>query len=417
VPQHFTVQLIPPATLTVRDHPGQARSLSNRVVVADMRTSGEGDPRVRVGDEVVGVAAAWGSSVRPVTSAAAFMDIMARRGAHEAITVHLRRMVPLLSLPGFSWLAGRGVSIAGTLPVIPLRVEARRIDNSTARLRVKEIEALTTATTLSAYVTERVGCGDWAHTGWSSYEAHKLITTALQLGCPAEAVSVFKSAFGFTLSPANTAAQLLQSLSDQAPVQFSAQSVTSVYLPVNNAVCTSAVKAYGRMRNSAAAVQVWHWLECTLCQAVDAQFLSAVLHVCAKAKKVQLAERIFWSDFPSRNLSYATATVNSMIFLYAKLKKADEALRVYQDVLLARSMTGNIVTYGALVKVCFELDSALYCAILICVLIGSGSVQYRQARSARHRDGDRAWLAVDGPAAEHGAIQPAAGAQRANPQP
>jgi pentatricopeptide repeat protein len=122
-------------------------------------------------------------------------------------------------------------------------------------------------------------------------------------------------------------------------------------LPVNNAVCTSAVKAYGRLRNSGAAVHLWHWLEGTLCQAVDTQFLSAVLHVCAKAKKVQLAERIFWTEFPVRNLPYATATVNSMIFLYAKLKRADEALRVYQEVLVARSMPGNIVTYGALVKV------------------------------------------------------------------
>ena len=48
---------------------------------------------------------------------------------------------------------------------------------------------------------------------------------------------------------------------------------------------------------------------------------SALLYVCAKAKRVREAENLFWKAIPARNLSYTVATANSLMFMYAKLNK------------------------------------------------------------------------------------------------
>ena len=40
------------------------------------------------------------------------------------------------------------------------------------------------------------------------------------------------------------------------------------------------------------------------------------------------AERLFWRDMPARNLSYSVATTNSLMYMYAKLNRPDDALKV-----------------------------------------------------------------------------------------
>jgi pentatricopeptide repeat protein len=82
---------------------------------------------------------------------------------------------------------------------------------------------------------------------------------------------------------------------------------------------------------------------------VDTFFMSALLFVCAKGKRITDAENIFWRDIPARNLTYSVATTNSLMYMYARLNRADDALKVYE---LAKGMglKCTVVTYGVLIK-------------------------------------------------------------------
>ena len=57
------------------------------------------------------------------------------------------------------------------------------------------------------------------------------------------------------------------------------------------------------------------------CKCMYVCMYSALLYVCAKAKRVKEAENLFWKAIPARNLSYTVATANSLMFMYAKLNK------------------------------------------------------------------------------------------------
>jgi pentatricopeptide repeat protein len=52
------------------------------------------------------------------------------------------------------------------------------------------------------------------------------------------------------------------------------------------------------------------------------------------------AERLFWRDMPARNLSYSVATTNSLMYMYAKLNRPDDALKVHCRPLPPRSVCG-----------------------------------------------------------------------------
>ena len=61
------------------------------------------------------------------------------------------------------------------------------------------------------------------------------------------------------------------------------------------------------------------------------------------------AEKIFWDDIPKRNLSYSIATTNSLMYMYARLNRADDALRVY-EVTKRLQIKCNPQTFGVLIK-------------------------------------------------------------------
>eukprot|EP01036_Dinobryon_divergens_P033065 gene33065-42776_t len=69
------------------------------------------------------------------------------------------------------------------------------------------------------------------------------------------------------------------------------------------------------------ALALLPWLEEVVGETADVFFMSALLYVCAKAKRVREAENLFWKAIPARNLSYTVATANSLMFMYAKLNK------------------------------------------------------------------------------------------------
>ena len=74
----------------------------------------------------------------------------------------------------------------------------------------------------------------------------------------------------------------------------------------------------------------------------DTYLMTALLFVCAKTKRVSAAENLFWRDIPARNLTYSVATTNSLMYMYAKLNRPDDALKVYE---LAKGGCGSIVVY------------------------------------------------------------------------
>ncbi|KAJ1401936.1 hypothetical protein B484DRAFT_235103 [Ochromonadaceae sp. CCMP2298] len=52
---------------------------------------------------------------------------------------------------------------------------------------------------------------------------------------------------------------------------------------------------------------------------------------------------------PSRNLTYSAATVNSLMYMYARLNRPDDALRVY-ELMKDMGLKCTVVTYGVLIK-------------------------------------------------------------------
>ena len=125
----------------------------------------------------------------------------------------------------------------------------------------------------------------------------------------------------------------------------------SYHLEPNNYVCTTAAKAYGRLgpQNIDKALGLVPWLEAHSSEKPDVYFLTSVLYVCAKHKRVKETENIFWNEIPKRGLTYTVATTNSLMYMYARMGRPDDALKVYE--LTKRiGLTCTVVTYGVLIK-------------------------------------------------------------------
>ena len=91
------------------------------------------------------------------------------------------------------------------------------------------------------------------------------------------------------------------------------------------------------------------WLESKSEVPPDVYFLTSVLYCCAKHKRVRETENLFWMEIPKRGLSYSVATTNSLMYMYARMGRPDDALKVYE--LTKRiGLTCTVVTYGVLIK-------------------------------------------------------------------
>ena len=133
-------------------------------------------------------------------------------------------------------------------------------------------------------------------------------------------------------------------------------------------VCVLTCRATGQVDK---ALYILPWLEARRpTEPADVYLLTALIFVCAKTKRVPevnqprpsplfdlplllpttifnararmyptglptlapvltpQAERLVWRDMPARNLSYSVATTNSLMYMYAKLNRPDDALKV-----------------------------------------------------------------------------------------
>lgn len=179
---------------------------------------------------------------------------------------------------------------------------------------------------------------------YNAININKLMTKALDLELPTVAIEIFESAFGFQSSESvNSMRSDRPSASDSDAINLNQVSKQS--LQPNNFICTTAIKAYGRVQKISAALQVFKWFEnlnAKISQSsdstqnmdnkADVYMLTALLYVCAKTPNknprsdfyYKQAEKIFFEEFPKRNISVSIAAVNSLMYMYARNNNPDE---------------------------------------------------------------------------------------------
>eukprot|EP01038_Epipyxis_sp_PR26KG_P004286 gene4286-6073_t len=207
----------------------------------------------------------------------------------------------------------------------------------------------------------------------NSYVVNKIMNIALELESPAVAVKLFEEVYNYSLVQSNTADSILKLFGPEVETKlqidwkdvakkFQNQTIVpvgspplatfrngnSLSLKPNNFVCTTAVKAYGRTRELDKALGLLEWME-SFGEIADIYLMSALVYVCAKSKKTSWAEKLFWHEIPKRNLSYTTATANSLMYMYAKQNRPDDALKIY-ELIKSLGLQCSEVTYGVLIK-------------------------------------------------------------------
>merc|ERR1711871_1652674 len=198
-----------------------------------------------------------------------------------------------------------------------------------------------------------------------NYSVNMVMSKALSMELPKLAVRIFEDVYNFQYEPNNPAKDAWKltgefddfqkgswsksPLADHETAKKKSSVLHSFNIRPNNYICTTAIKAYGRLGKPAVALQLIPWMEEQSDDKADIYTLSALLYVCAKEKNVADAERIFWDVIPKRNLSYTIATTNSLMYMYAKLNRPDDALRVY-EVTKRLQIKCNPQTFGVLIK-------------------------------------------------------------------
>ena len=317
--------------------------------------------RIEVGDQIVAMSASWGDRLWAVNSVESFV-VGVKMRTDKQLSLKLRRMVPLEVYSG--QLRGRLQRVKSRL----VKKESRA--NSTDEVYLSaasstnvgelldRVQNVTALQAICKFIRE-------ADEGrmLTAFNVNKVMTAALRLERPDIAASAFESSFGFFHDPvSNPAKSLLDHISNEnrgGPFVYRPGSTTrtepllSVPIFPNNFVATTAVKAYGRLGEPIKALAVLPWLESGGSGgppvAPDVFFMSALLYVCAKEKKVAEAERLFWQEIPRRNLTYTIATTNSLMYMYAKLGRPEDALKVY-DLAKGLGLQCTVTTYGVLIK-------------------------------------------------------------------
>lgn len=346
--------------------------------------------RVEVGDQIVAMSASWGDRMWEVTSVEAFV-VGVRMRSDSQLSFRLRRLVPLSVYSG--QVAGRQqrllVKQAATDSFPTSSKNTVWLDNPASSPNssssnhpegaslLARVEALKTKAELARFWQQykalhcSAGSRSGQRDGMTAFIANRVMSLALQLELPELAVDLFESVFGFEAlaNPAASALRLFRDDSESGSSENWASVALTSPSPAgsgegggcaaaewdprlvrpNNFVCTTAAKAYGRLFRIEEALALLPWLEDSVQEPADVYFMSTLLYVCAKAKRVKEAEALFWKAIPARNLSYTVATANSLMYMYAKLNRPDDALRVY-ELIKRTGLKCTVVTYGILIK-------------------------------------------------------------------
>ena len=333
--------------------------------------------RLKVGDQIVALSATWGDRLWEVNSVDSFILSVQMRPPNTFFTVQVKRWVPLLeciqnagdcvdmtnNLPSRLFASSESTSAQrATLSTIQqkqqpdsnsmirngsmsLLAAAPVVNGKNGISLLERLNRIKTPHELNQLIEKSMHVHLNMHNEYriSAFTANKMMSKALQMGCEQEAVVLFEKLFGYSY-PQNNTTDMLES-SNMTCLTSAAHNI----LPVNNYVATTAVKAYGRLNKFDKAAAVLPWMEAQGATA-DIYFMSAILYVCAKSKRTALAERIFWQDIPGRNLTYTVATVNSLMYMYARMHKAEDALKLH-DLIRTLGLKCDVFTYGVLIKV------------------------------------------------------------------
>jgi pentatricopeptide repeat protein len=366
VPYYYTVKLKRPIGLHV------VEALDKGVYVQYIKPENGAarSKRIEVQDQLIAMSASWGDRMWDVNSVESFI-VGVKMRTDPVLTLKLKRWV------GFKEYSGhREVKMARTETKRRASSLLRKDENDFPRREsfMEQVESARTGKELlSLWKALRRGefhaGGDKA----SCYTANKAMSCALTLESPAVAIEIFESSFNFSYEEEEVSELLGLARGDDEDVTLPAGVLSSAMsgsiedtagsgevgsasftfgaletLEPNNFVATTAIKAYGRVQDPTKALAILSWLEARGTEP-DIFFMSALLFVLAKCKRVADAERIFWEEIPARNLKYTVATTNSLMYMYARLNRADDALRVY-ELTKSLGLQCTVVTYGVLIK-------------------------------------------------------------------
>lgn len=396
VPYEFSVKVKRPIGLHVVEGPGKS------VNVQYIKPEG-GAARARrmeIGDQIIEMSASWGDRMWEVNSVESFV-VGVKMRTSDTLTFKIRRMVPLDVYTGQATSkkqknlnkekGKKGDNSAASKKDVALAVAASGADGaenggSAGKLRLKDRSAETSINTIKS-IGELSDLWESLKTSPGSLQqitVNKIMSKALQLEEPYFAADIFEETFDFSCvsfddDPADSILKLVEHVDlDQTMMvtvdggkdgsgkttrkvvprgKFRTKAARgegpalSYNLEPNNYVCTTAAKAYGRLgpKNVDKALGLVPWLEERSIEKPDVYFLTSVLYVCAKHKRVEETENIFWDEIPKRGLAYTVATTNSLMYMYARMGRPDDALKVYE--LTKRiGLTCTVVTYGVLIK-------------------------------------------------------------------
>lgn len=349
VPYTFSIGLKRPIGLHVVE--GEGKGVYVKSVKADLGAAKCG--RIEIGDQVVAMSASWGDRMWEVNSVESFVVGVKMRTDNQ-LKLSIKRLVSLDQYIGKQQRKFLDTVTANSVAA-PLVTESFTGDNSVNEGGIKSssytesIEKCKTSEKLLVVWNSLVSNDEFL----SNIIVNKFMTQCLIVEDPELAIEVFELLYDFNPDNYNSAKSAYRVMNENSTPAMSKKkldhSKVLKRLEPNMYVCTTAVKAYGRNMDSSSALALFDWIEREKKVMSDIYFLSTLLYVLAKTKRIHEAEEIFWNIIPSRNLTYTVATTNSLMYMYAKLNRPDDALKVYE---LTKSMgiSCTVVTYGVLIK-------------------------------------------------------------------
>lgn len=375
VPMFTTVRLKPPIGLHVRSGDNGLG-----VFVDNLRPdfAAAKSQQIAIGDEIVAMSASWGDKLWDVKAVESFIVGMKMR-IDKRLTLKFKRMIPV---DVFIAQAFAPKKESKPKPVIESKEIGPPLYDRIIKVSSrKEFVDMWNEISAKTLLVTSIDISPNPRNSLDVRGVNVLMSTALKMGCPEIAAEIFEKAFGYkratTSLSSTTASEVLRvidvgdedgnkassrdsSYEGRSPVArntaysatFDFAATNQLYLQPNNYVISNAIKAYGRAEKhypSFISSNIVQWAENEHGVKPDIFVMTALLYTFAKTRRVKEAEDLFWKEIPRRGLTYTHATTNSLMYMYAKANRPDDALRVY-ELIKASNVELTVVTYGILVK-------------------------------------------------------------------
>lgn len=309
IPYIYDVRLKRPIGLHVLEGPNK------QVFVQEVKPD-QGAARtkkINVGDQVLAMSASWGDRMWDVNSVESFV-VGVKMRSDSQLSFKLKRMILLTD-----HISQEESKLErATRKNFTSGSEVSRDINSNKQpdpISFSQLLSQAKNGTNVENIYRMLKLGEFYATKLDVFSANKLMTSAIDMERSDIAIKIFEECFGFFYESLNPAKDMIKGFKDvdemqelfpkggwvDSPLSRSAANQGAKRLNPNNYVCTTAVKAYGRLNKEEIAMAVLPWFESKSLEKPDIHLMSALLYVCAKHKLVPQAERIFWEEIPKRN--------------------------------------------------------------------------------------------------------------------